>query len=55
MSTNIFKTGLYPVYIPVGADAPIEMFYVKSNCIKVYPASWRNADIQADEIGRAHV
>ncbi len=49
MSTNIFKTGLYPVYIPVGADAPIEMFYVKSNCIKVYPASWRNADIQADE------
>lgn len=36
-----FKTGLYPV----SAEAGTTLFYVKSDCIKAYPASWRNVEL----------
>jgi hypothetical protein len=46
---NIFKTGLYPVFIQTAdSDSSIKLFYVKSNCIKIYPASWRGGEVQTD-------
>ena len=45
---NMFKTGLYPID---ASDNPT-LFYAKSNCIKAYPASWRNIELYADETGK---
>ncbi len=43
---NIFKTGLYPTNRAL--EEPT-LFYAKSNCIKAYPASWRNVELYKND------